>query len=86
MSQPAKPTELIYLPGPSPYPAVLAVGIAFAVVGLYAWWPYSVAGALLGIAALVAWLRAVRAEIAAMPNEQATDTAPLPLRGTSSPD
>jgi hypothetical protein len=75
-----EPTELIYLPGPSPYPALIAVGIAFAVVGLFAWWPYSVAGGLIAIVSLIAWLRANRAEIASMPNEQATDTAPIPLR------
>jgi hypothetical protein len=80
MSQPQKPTELVYLPGSSARPALLAVGIAGIVVGLYSWWPYSVAGALLALFAVAGWLRGNRAEIAAMPNEQATDTAPAPLR------
>jgi hypothetical protein len=80
MSQPEKPTELIYLPRPAAYPALAAVGLCFLVVGLYAWWPYSVAGALMALIALTAWLRDNRAGIATMPNEQATDTAPIPLR------
>ena len=80
MSQPEKPTELIYLPRPAVYPALVAVGLAFVIVGLYAWWPYSVAGALMALIAMVAWLRDNRSGIATMPNEQATDTAPIPLR------
>jgi hypothetical protein len=80
VTQPPEPTELIYLPGPSPHPALIAAGIAFAVVGLFAWWPYSVAGGLIAIVSMIAWIRANRAEIASMPNEQATDTAPIPLR------
>ena len=80
MSQPERPTELIYLPSASATPALVAIGIAAVVVGLYAWWPYSAAGALLALIALIAWLRQNRAGIAAMPNEQATDTAPIPLR------
>jgi len=80
MSQPEKPTELIYLPGAAAYPALVATGLAGVIVGLYAWWPYSVAGGLMALIALVAWLRDNRASIAAMPNEQQTDTAPIPLR------
>jgi hypothetical protein len=80
MSQPPKPTELIYLPRPSPFPALVAVGIAAVIVGLYAWWPYSVAGALIALSSLVAWLRTNRREIATMPNRQKPDTAPIPLR------
>jgi len=80
MSQPAKPTELIYLPGPSAYPVLVAVGLALVIVGLYAWWPYSVAGGLAALLALIAWLRDNRSSISAMPNEQHTDTAPIELR------
>jgi hypothetical protein len=80
MSQPPKPTELIYVPRPSPFPALLAVGVAALIVGLYAWWPYSVAGGLLAFPSLVAWLRSNRREIATMPNRQEPDTAPIPLR------
>jgi hypothetical protein len=79
MSQPSEPTELIYLPKPSALPALFAVGLAAVIVGIYAWWPYSVAGALIAIPSLIGWLRQNRDEIAAMPREQHTDTAPIPL-------
>ena len=81
MSQPEKPTERIYLPGASALPVLLAVGIAAIVIGLYAWWPYAVAGAVVALLSLLAWLRANRADIARMPGTQPTDTAPLPLSG-----
>jgi hypothetical protein len=79
MTQPPEPTDLIYLPKPSALPAMFAVGLAALIIGIYAWWPYSVAGALLAIPSLIGWLRQNRDEIAAMPREQHTDTAPIPL-------
>jgi hypothetical protein len=85
MSQPPKPTESIYLPRPNVFPALLAFGLAAVVVGLYAWWPYSVIGGLIALSALIAWLRANRDEIARMPVHQHTDTAPIPL-SVSIPD
>jgi membrane-bound ClpP family serine protease len=81
MSQPPKPTERIYLSPPSVMPALFAIGLAALIVGLYAWWPYSVAGAVIALFSLVGWLRANRNEIARMPVEQPTDTAPIPLSG-----
>jgi len=80
MSQPEKPTELIYLAGGSVYPALVAAGLAGVIIGLYSWWPYSAAGALTALIAVIAWLRANRSDIAVLPNEQQTDTAPIPLR------
>jgi hypothetical protein len=79
MSQPEKPTEAIYLARPSVAPALFAFGFAAVVVGLFAWWPYSVIGGVIALFSLVAWLRANRSEIARMPNRQHTDTAPIPL-------
>ena len=81
MSQPPEPTERIFLSGASPYPALFAVGLAAVIVGLYAWWPYSVAGALIALVSLAGWMKRNRAEIARMPNRQHTDTAPIPLSG-----
>jgi hypothetical protein len=85
MSQPTKPTESIYLPRPSVLPALLAFGLAAVVVGLFAWWPYSVIGGFIALFSLVGWLRANRSEIARMPRHQHTDTAPIPL-SVSIPD
>jgi hypothetical protein len=79
MSQPPKPTESIYVPRPSVYPALLAFGLSAVIVGLYAWWPYSVIGAFIALVSLIGWLRANRDEIARMPRHQRTDTAPIPL-------
>ena len=79
MSQPEKPTELLYVPSPSWLPALVAAGLAAVAVGIYAWFPYSIAGALLALGALIAWLRGNRDEIARMPRRQRTDTAPIPL-------
>jgi hypothetical protein len=79
MSQPPKPTESIYLPRATIFPALFAFGLAAVIVGLYAWWPYSVIGAFIALGALIGWLRANRNEIARMPRQQQTDTAPIPL-------
>jgi hypothetical protein len=81
VSQPPKPTELIYLSKASPLPALVALGLAALVVGLYAWWPYSVIGGLIALISLIGWLRTNRAEIARMPREQPSDSAPIPLSG-----
>jgi hypothetical protein len=85
MSQPPKPTESIYLPRPSVLPALLAFGLAALVVGLFAWWPYSVIGGFIVLISLIGWLRANRDEIARMPRRQHTDTAPIPLAATRPP-
>jgi len=82
MSQPPKPTEAIYLARPSAAPALFALGFAAVIVGLFAWWPYSVVGGAIALFAAVAWLRGNRSEISRMPNRQRTDTAPIPLSGS----
>ena len=79
MSQPPEPTESVYLPRPTAYPALVAFGLAAVIVGLYSWWPYAAVGGLIALVSLMAWLRTNRREIARMPREQHTDTAPIPL-------
>jgi len=86
MSQPPKPTESIYLPRPTLFPALLALGLAAVIVGLFAWWPYSVIGAFIALGSLAGWLRANRDEIARMPRRQRTDTAPVPLTVSPPPE
>jgi membrane-bound ClpP family serine protease len=81
MSQPPKATEQIYLSSPSVMPALLAVGIAAVLIGLFAWWPYAAIGGIIALIALFGWLRTNRREIAAMPNAQRTETGPIPLSG-----
>jgi hypothetical protein len=79
MSQPPKPTEAIYLSRPTIFPALLALGLSAVVVGLFAWWPYSVIGGVIAVMSLIGWLRSNRDDIARMPRRQRTDTAPIPL-------
>jgi hypothetical protein len=86
MSQPPPPTESIYLPKATVYPALLAFGLAAVIVGLYSWWPYSVVGGLIAIGSLIAWLRTNKREIARMPRRQRTDTAPIPLSVSPPPE
>ena len=81
MSQPPEPTEQIYLSAPSVMPALLAIGLAGVVIGLFAWWPYAVIGGVMALIALLGWLRTNRREIAAMPNVQRTESGPIPLSG-----
>jgi hypothetical protein len=86
MSQPERPTEVIYLPKPTVFPALLAFGLAALVVGLFAWWPYSVIGGVIALASLIGWLRTNRDEIARMPRRQHPDTAPIPLSLSPPPE
>ena len=79
MSQPQKPTEVIYPSRPSVHPALFAFGLAALIVGLFSWWPYAVIGGAIALFALAGWLRVNRSEIARMPRQQRTDTAPIPL-------
>jgi hypothetical protein len=81
VSQPPEPTELIYQSPPSALPALVAAGLAGVVIGLYTWWPYAAIGGIVALVCLIGWLRQNRRDIAAMPNSQHTDTAPIPLSG-----
>jgi hypothetical protein len=86
VSQPPEPTESIYLPRPTVYPALVAFGLAAVVVGLFSWWPYWAVGGAIALVSLVAWLRTNRDEIARMPRRQHTDTAPIPLSVSPPPE
>jgi hypothetical protein len=86
MSQPPEPTESIYLPKPTVFPALFAFGFAALIVGLFSWWPYAVIGGLIALVSLIAWLRINRGEIARMPRRQRTDTAPIPLSVSPPPE
>jgi hypothetical protein len=64
-----RPGEAIHLPGPSYLPAILAAGVAIALVGVVLNWVVFGAGALIALYALARWIRQVRAEIADLPLE-----------------
>src|SRR5829696_7017622 len=64
MTQPPKPTEVVYMPRSSVHPALFAFGLAALIVGLFSWWPYAVIGGAIALFSLIGWLRSNRAEIA----------------------
>ena len=76
--QPPPPSELVYVPGPSWLPALTAAGLAGVIIGLFAGWPYAVAGGVLGLLVLWAWVRRTGDEVARLPREQRVTSAVLP--------
>jgi hypothetical protein len=82
-----QPSELVYAPGPSWAPILAAAGIAVVAIGLFAGWVYSIAGGIIALAALWAWIRSAGSDIGRLPREQRVSTAVLPavpLRRTDS--
>lgn len=73
-----RPTELIYLPKPSWLPLIAAAGIAVLIAGIFAGWVYSVIGAVVGLIAIVAWIRDARTQVERLPLEQEPAAAVLP--------
>jgi hypothetical protein len=59
--------EEIHLPGPSVQPALLAVGISVALVGVTLSIVFVVAGVLLSLVVIVRWIQDTRHDIAELP-------------------
>jgi hypothetical protein len=76
--QPPPPSELVYVPGSSWLPLLVAAGLAGLLVGLFTWWPYAVAGAVVLVASLWAWLRGAGDELGRLPRRQTVTSAVLP--------
>lgn len=74
----SEPTELVYLPEPSWHPALIAAGLAGSVVGIFTWWPYGAAGAVVAVIALMLWIRDVRRDFGRLPRRQRIASAPIP--------
>ena len=66
------------MPAPSWLPVLTAAGLAGVLVGLFTGTPYAVAGAILVLASLRAWLRDTGDEIARLPRQQHLTSAVLP--------
>jgi hypothetical protein len=77
-----QPTELVYVPGPSWPPVLLAAGLAIIGLALFADRFYFiaglVAGGLLALGALWAWIGGVGRDIGRLPRKQRLSTAVLP--------
>jgi len=76
--QPPQPSELVYVPAPSWLPVLTAAGLTGVLVGLFAGLPYAVAGAIVLLASLRAWLRDTGDQIARLPRQQHPTSAVLP--------
>ncbi len=73
-----EPLELVYVPASSWQPALIAFGLAALITSIFTWWPYGVAGAIVALFALRAWIRDARADFVRMPRQQRVSTAVLP--------
>jgi hypothetical protein len=73
-----EPTELIYLPGESRAPALIAAGIAIAVAAAVTQWWWAVIGLVVVLGGLRSWWRQSDDEISRMRLEQETGTAVIP--------
>ena len=63
------PSEEIHLPEPSYLPALVALGITLALVGVILTWVLTGIGAVIAIVAVVRWIRQTREEMAELPLE-----------------
>ncbi len=61
------PSEEVHLPEPSYLPALTALGITVALVGVILSWIICALGAVIAIVAIVRWIRQTREEMAELP-------------------
>ena len=73
-----EPLELVYVPESSWQPALIAFGLAAVLASIFTWWPYGVAGAVVALFALRAWIRDARADFSRLPRKQRVATAVIP--------
>jgi hypothetical protein len=64
------PSEEIHLPEPSYLPALTALGITLAVVGVVLTWVITGIGVAIAVFAIVRWIRETREDMARLPLEQ----------------
>jgi hypothetical protein len=60
-------TEEVHLPEPSYLPAVVAFGVAIAIVGVIKSWIIVAIGVVIFLVALVRWIRQTREEMSELP-------------------
>ena len=63
------PTEEVHLPEPSYLPALVALGITLALVGVVLTWFLTGLGLVIFLVATVRWIRQTREEMAELPLE-----------------
>jgi hypothetical protein len=64
--------EEIHLPGPTILPVLTAIGITLALIGITTFIELTIAGSLLALGAVVAWVKDSRQEIDELPLDRAS--------------
>jgi hypothetical protein len=65
--EPPPVSEEIHLPEPSVVPALAAIGITLALVGLTTFIALTIIGGLLAVGCLITWIKSARSEIDELP-------------------
>jgi hypothetical protein len=65
----APPSEEVHLPEPSYLPALVALGVTIALVGVILSWAICGLGAVIAVVAIARWIRQTREEMAELPLE-----------------
>ncbi|HKP90428.1 MAG TPA: hypothetical protein VJT75_10695 [Thermoleophilaceae bacterium] len=63
------PSEEVHLPEPSYLPALVALGLTIALLGVLFTWVLSIIGAIIFLWATIRWIRQTREEMAELPLE-----------------
>ena len=63
------PSEEVHLPEPSYLPALVALGVTLALVGVILTWVITGIGVVIAVVAIVRWIRQTREEMAELPLE-----------------
>ena len=63
------PSEEVHLPEPSYLPALVALGLTLALVGVVLSWVICGIGVVIAVVAIVRWIRQTREEMAELPLE-----------------
>jgi hypothetical protein len=84
--QPPPPSELVYVPGSSWLPVLVAAGLAGLLVGLFAGWLYAVVGAVVLLVSAWAWVRDAGDQLGRLPRRQGVTSAVLPAVPPRRPD
>ena len=77
-SPPPEATELVYVPQSSWAPAIAALGLAAGLAGIFVWFPYAIAGAVIALVAIARMIRSTSDEVERLPRRQRVTAAVLP--------
>ena len=61
--------EEIHLPGGSPLPLIVALGVTLLVIGTTIWWVWSLVGFIITLISVGIWIRDTRRDIDSLPEE-----------------